>query len=98
MTVGERLPDPSGSGFIERVEAHNVGQIADAARDFAHRSEVVLEHVVLSIVAVDSQSWSEVAAGEEKRPHDAVGGAARVRRPAHCRVPILLTSAARIVI
>ena len=98
MTIAERLSDPSGSGFVERVEAHDVGQVADAARDLAHRAEVVIEHVVLDVDAVDCQSRCEVAAGEEQGPHDAVGGTARIRRPAHGRVAILLAAAARIVI
>src|SRR5260370_40372594 len=35
MTITERLPDPSGSWFVERVETHDVGQVADTVRDLA---------------------------------------------------------------
>ena len=62
MPIGERLPDPSVGRFVERVEAHDVRQVADAARDLAHRAEVVLEHVVLHVVAVD------VSPGAKSRP------------------------------
>src|SRR5271156_3805144 len=98
MTIRERLADPSWSRFVERIEAHHVRQIADAARDLAHRAEVMLEHVILHVDAVDVQAGREVATGEEQRPHYAIGGPPRVRGPAHRRVAILLPAAASIVI
>ena len=98
MLIRERLADPSRSRFVERVEAHHVRQIADALRDLTHRAEVMLEHVILHVDAVDVQSGREVAASEKQRPHDAVGWPSSVRRPAHRRVAIFLAAAACIVI
>src|SRR5260370_30898998 len=34
VTITERLPGPSGSWFVDRVEAHYIGQIEGAARCF----------------------------------------------------------------
>jgi hypothetical protein len=98
MTIAQGLSDPPLGRFVQRIEAEDIGQIADAARDLALCAEVVLQHVVLNVAAFDLEAGSEIAAGEEQCPHEAVGGAARVLRPAHGRVAVFLTAAALIVL
>ncbi len=69
--------------LVERIEAHDVGQILHALRHLLHRVDEVALQIFLRGFAFDLDQRCKVVATEEQREHRRRGEFAIVRRPDH---------------